>query len=356
MGGNWTMVCCLSDGGAFFAGVWALSCGSWFTRVTDHLRLWRHILSQLSILSKKSTDSAYRGQTSLQYLARSLIIQNIILGRTKFVLKIFLKPLQSSLLSFRFFSKRVYPLLFRRLKYFQLYYPKFVFLTILLLSTAVYAQDYSELVEDPYLDPTAANLLLQPTTRAVANQAYMFGISYGLNPIILLAPAVSIGMYWDPLVLGLEISDSESLGIWEKERRENLGEARLSGETQFIKWFYSENFYLIVARESRSIKLWNRTYNRISGRAMFDMFVKTKLASLGAGYLRFGNIGFFSIDIIRYNLVKNHSVEVVEYYETWSELSGNRDALDQNIQDRSNKWIKTINAPTGFVLTFGVFF
>ena len=54
--------------------------------------------------------------------------------------------------------------------------------------------------------------------------------------------------------------------------------------------------------------------------------------------------------------MKNHTVKIVEYYETWSEISGNRDELDQNIKDRSNKWIKTINAPTGFVLTFGVFF
>ena len=292
----------------------------------------------------------------MPYLARTLISRKIIRGRTNSELKIFLTPLIFSLLSFRAFSQRVYPLLFLVFKYFQLYYLKFFLLTFLLLSTAVHAQDYSELDEDPYLDPAAANLVLQPTTRAQAKQAYMFGISYGLNPIILLAPAVSIGMYWDPLVLGMEFSDSESLGIWEKERRENLGEARLSGETQFIKWFYSDNFYLLAARESRSIKLWSRTYNRTSGQALFDMFVETTVASLGAGYLRFGDIGFFAIDIVRYNLVKNHTVKIVEYYETWSELSGNRDALDQNIKDRSNKWIKTINAPTGFVLTFGVFF
>jgi len=31
LGGNWTVVCHLSDGGAFFAGVWTLSCRPWFT-------------------------------------------------------------------------------------------------------------------------------------------------------------------------------------------------------------------------------------------------------------------------------------------------------------------------------------
>ena len=292
----------------------------------------------------------------MPYLARPLISQKKIRCKTKFKLKIFLKHPPSSLLSICAFSKRVYHLFFIVLKYFQLYYLNIFLLTFLFFSTPVHAQDSSELDEDPYLDPAAANLVLQPITRAEVNQAYMFGISYGLNPIILLAPAVSIGMYWDPLVLGLEISDSESFGIWEKERRENLGEARLSGETQFIKWFYSDNFYLIAARESRSIKLWSRTFNRMSGQALFDMFVETTVASVGAGYLRFGDIGFFSIDIVRFNLVKNHTVKIIEHYETWSQFSGNRDALDQNIKDRSNKWIKTINAPTGFVLTFGIFF
>ena len=184
----------------------------------------------------------------------------------------------------------------------------------------------------------------------------MLGINYGLNPVIILAPAISLSMYWDPLVLGLEISDSDTIGIWEKERQENFGTSRFSGETQFIKWFYGNNFYLMAAREHRNIKLWSRTYNRVSGKAKFDMFVETTIASLGAGLLRFNDIGFLSIDIIRYNIIENQSVKIVEYWETWTERSGNRDKLDQNIKDRSDKWIKNINAPTGFVVTFGVYF
>ena len=74
----------------------------------------------------------------------------------------------------------------------------------------------------------------------------------------------------DPVVIGLEISDSEHLGIWEKERQENFGPSRMSGDTLFLKWFYGENFYLIAAREKRSVKLWTRTYNRTgAGRATF---------------------------------------------------------------------------------------
>ena len=291
----------------------------------------------------------------MPFLARPLIWQNSIRGKTESALRDFLKPRLSSQYSLSSLSQRVYPPRFIGCKYFRIYFLKLLLLLCLLLSTAAHAQ-YAEIDEDPYLDPAAANEVLQPTTRAKSKQAFMFGINYGLNPIIILAPAVSLGMFWDPLVLGLEISDSETMGIWEKERLESLGTSRLSGETQFIKWFYGDNFYLMAAREHRSIKLWSRTFDRISGKAKFDMFIETTIASLGAGLLRFNDIGFLSIDIIRYNLTKNQSVKIVEYWETWTERSGNRDALDQNLLDRSEKWIKTINAPTGFVVTFGVYF
>ncbi len=211
--------------------------------------------------------------------------------------------------------------------------------------------------EDPYIDPSVANKILQPTKRVEQQRVYMFGISYGLNPVILLAPALSLGMYWDPVVIGLEISDSEHFGIWEKERQENFGPSRMSGETQFVKWFYGENFYLIASREKRSVKLWTRTYNRTSlGRATFDMFFETTVISLGTGLLRFNKIGFLAIDILRLNFLHNESVEVVEHWETWSEISGNRERLDQNINERTEKWFNWMDSPTGFVVTIGVYF
>ncbi len=291
----------------------------------------------------------------MPFLARPLIWQNNIRGETESALINLLKPRLSSQYSFSSLSHRVYPLNFTGCKYLQFYFLQFLLMSCLLLSTAAHAQ-YPEIDEDPYLDPAAANETLQPTKRAQSKQAYMLGINYGLNPVIILAPAVSLGMYWDPLVLGLEISDSDTLGIWEKERQSNFGTSRFSGETQFIKWFYGDNFYLMAAREHRNIKLWSRTFNRISGKAKFDMFIETTVASLGAGLLRFNDIGFLSIDIIRYNLTKNQSIKIIEYWETWTELSGSRDKLDQNIKDRSDKWIKNINAPTGFVVTFGIYF
>ena len=227
----------------------------------------------------------------------------------------------------------------------------------LLFSTAVLGQDvtYSD-EDDPYIDADGASVVLQPAKRVETQLAYMFGISYGLNPIIILAPALSFSMYWDPIVIGMEISDSDNLGIWVKERKENFGTSRFRGDTQFLKWFFGENFFLLAAREHRTIDLWNRTYNRISGKALFDMHFDTTVSSLGAGLLRFNDIGFLAIDIIRYNIQEKQSVKVVEYWETWSIKSGTREGLDSNIQTRTDKWFDIINSPSGFIITFGIYF
>jgi len=250
-------------------------------------------------------------------------------------------------------------------RFFYLLFSQFqilqtVFFCFLVFSATVHGQDVtSSDTEDPYLDPDGASAVLQPTKRVEFQRAYMFGISYGLNPIIILAPALSFSMYWDPIVIGMEISDSDHLGIWEKERQENFGTSRFRGDTQLIKWFYGENFYLMAAREHRTIDLWNRTYNRISGKALFDMHFDTTVTSLGAGLLRFNDIGFLAIDIIRYNIQEKQSVKVVEYWETWSINplgSGTRESLDKNIQDRTDKWFDIINSPSGFIITFGIYF
>ena len=229
----------------------------------------------------------------------------------------------------------------------------------MLLKTEVIAQDSLDTGDDDnlYIDPDRTNDLFQSDKRVESPRTYMFGISYGLHPIIILAPALSAGMYWDPLVIGLEISDSEHFGIWEKERRENLGPSRFSGDTQFLKWFYGENFYLMAAREHRSAKIWSITYNREGeGKAMFDMFLNTTVVSLGTGLLRFNDIGFLAIDILRFSFLQYQSVEVIEHWETWSDLSRSRIKLDQNIRERTDKWLDWLDSPTGFIVTFGVHF
>ena len=229
----------------------------------------------------------------------------------------------------------------------------------MLLTSAVIAQDSFDTKNDayPYIVPDRKSDLFQLDKGDEAPRRYMFGIGYGLHPIIILAPALSAGMYWDPMVIGVEISDSGHLGIWEKERRENLGPSRLSGETHYLKWFYWENFYLMAAREHRSAKIWGITYNREGkGKAMFDMFLNTTVVSLGTGLLRFNDIGFLAIDILRLSFLQNQSIQIDEHVETWSDLSGSRIKLDQNIKERSEKWLNWLDSPTGFIVTFGVHF
>jgi len=229
----------------------------------------------------------------------------------------------------------------------------------MLLTSAVIAQDSfdTKYDDDPYIDPDITSDLVQLDKSVEARRRYMFGIGYGLHPIIILAPALSAGIYLDPIVIGVEISDSGPLGIWEKERRENLGPSRLSGDTQFLKWFYWENFYLMAAREHRSAKIWRITYNREGkGEAMFDMFLNTTVVSLGTGLLRFNDIGFLAIDILRLSFLQKQSAQINEHGETWSDLSGSRIKLDQNIKERSEKWLNWLDSPTGFIVTFGVHF
>ncbi len=224
------------------------------------------------------------------------------------------------------------------------------------MSKEAVSQEIDRLESDPYIDPYGVKELLNPVKRAESLQAFMLGIGYGLSPIIILAPALNFAMYWDPLIFGLEFSDSESLGIWSKERRENFGNSRFSGTSEFIKWFFGENFYFMIAREKRNVDLWNRTYNRTEGSAKFDMFLKARMNSLGVGYLRFNDYGFLGIDILRLNFLSSDSVKVVEKWETWSVLSGSRESLDKNIEERSKKWKNIINSPTGFIITVGLYY
>ena len=102
-------------------------------------------------------------------------------------------------------------------------------ITCTLLTTAVIAQDRFDTGEDDdqYVNPDITSDLYQQEKHDESTRTYMFGIGYGLHPIFILAPALSAGIYWDQIIFGVEMSDSDNLGIWEKERRENLGPSRL---------------------------------------------------------------------------------------------------------------------------------
>ena len=75
----------------------------------------------------------------------------------------------------------------------------------MLLTTTVIAQDSLDIGydDDSYIDPDRKNDLVQPDKRVESHQTYMFGIGYGLHPVIILAPALSAGMYLDQMVIGV---------------------------------------------------------------------------------------------------------------------------------------------------------
>ena len=294
----------------------------------------------------------------MPFLAWPLIRHKGILGSAQKKVVRSKKSLFFYLFSRDFIFQREHSFRFFHIQFIKFQIPVIGFLCCILASSAARGQDVGNSGDDdPFIDPDAVRETLHPAERTESSQAYMLGIGYGLNPIVLLAPVVSVGMYLDPVVIGLEISDSEHLGIWEKERRENFGTSRFSGETQFVKWFYGDNFYLTAAREHRTLKLWNRTYNRTGlGKAMFDMHFDTTLTSLGTGLLRFNDIGFLAIDIIRYSFLQKQSVEIVENWETWSSLSGSREPLDKNIRKRQENWFDVLDSPTGLFATFGFYF
>ena len=75
----------------------------------------------------------------------------------------------------------------------------------MLLTTTDIAQDSLDIGDDdaPYIDTDRTSDLIQPDKRFESTRKYMFGIGYGLHPIIILAPALSAGMYWAPIVIGV---------------------------------------------------------------------------------------------------------------------------------------------------------
>ena len=48
------------------------------------------------------------------------------------------------------------------------------------------SQEIDQLDEDPYLDPYAAEKILNPPKRFDSSRSFLLGMSYGLNPIIIV--------------------------------------------------------------------------------------------------------------------------------------------------------------------------
>jgi len=172
----------------------------------------------------KSLNTSHLRQILLPYLVYPLIRRKRAIGKTETIVinskKSYFNCPCSREITFQGVNIRC----FFHLRFFKILILLTSFLCFLLFSSVLFGQDFKAgEPEDPYIDPDGASKILQPTKRVEQQRVYMFGISYGLNPLIILAPALSAGIYWDPMVIGFEISDSEHLGIWEKSVEKTLG-------------------------------------------------------------------------------------------------------------------------------------
>jgi len=215
---------------------------------------------------------------------------------------------------------------------------------------------------DPYVDSQAANRVISSNVAAAAprkkitTQAAMLGLSYGLNPIIVFAPGISLAYYYSPVIVGVELSDSERFPAFTKERIDIFGRSQFIGNTGFVKVFIGESFYLMGAVENRTTNLWNRTYNRTwGGQAKYNVFIHSTVATLGIGALKFSDKVFLSFDFIRYGTVLSESSETEMIYETWSDI-GQKGTMDNEITGRRDRWYDTLDSPSAMMLTVGMYF
>ena len=123
---------------------------------------------------------------------------------------------------------------------------------------------------------------------------------YGLHSALVFSPALSLGYYNEPFALGVEISDTDKLEFWSKQKKEWLGPSRFGGSTVFGKLFFGQNMYLVSAYEKRFAHLTNRSYDRPpeGGEARFNLFAETTVASFDFRFMDCGRHGFMSIDIL----------------------------------------------------------
>ena len=117
--------------------------------------------------------------------------------------------------------------------------------------------------------------------------------------------------------------------------------------------------YLVSAYEKRFAHLTNRSYDRPQegGKASFNLFAESTVASFGFGFMDYGRIGFMSIDILRWSMMLSQSAQSEILWETWSSPEINRfETLQENIQEHREKWYDTLDSPSTLLITVGLFF
>lgn len=257
-----------------------------------------------------------------------------------------------------------------RLAPFKSFGRLYILIYFLTFLKPVYSQSQLPIDEDPYLDPDGIKAL-SSNQGFSENQGIIIGILYGLHPALVFSPALSLGYYNEPFAVGVEISDSDKLEFWSKQKKDWLGPSRFGGTNYFAKYFFGKNIYILGAYEKRFAQLYNRSYDRTQkpkeqddntfkkkvAKARFNIDAETTVGSVGIGYMNVGRLGFMSIDIIRYSFLINQRADVEVLWETWSSPEIDRyEDLQKNIQSRKEDWYDTLDSPSTLLITVGLFF
>ena len=105
-----------------------------------------------------------------------------------------------------------------RLAPFKSFGRLYILIYFLTFLQPVYSQSELPIDEDPYLDPDGIKAL-NSNQGFSENQGIIIGILYGLHPALVFSPALSLGYYNEPFAVGVEISDSDKLEFWSKQKK-----------------------------------------------------------------------------------------------------------------------------------------
>ncbi len=125
-----------------------------------------------------------------------------------------------------------------------------------------------------------------------------------------------LGAYYDPIVVGLELVDSDILSALDDLRKDGIGDVRITNTAVYAKVFIAESFYIAGTSEQRRLELYNRGYIKygqkvdVNGKyepaqAYYDMTIETSVYTIGVGFQKFSENMFTSFDFLRWTSLPN---------------------------------------------------
>ena len=251
---------------------------------------------------------------------------------------------------------------------------RLLLLFFLFLLVPMWAGAQEELVspmdDDPLLDPAAGGSFQVDGYRYDRNFALLFGLQYGISPLLLTSPGIVLGAYYDPILVGLELVDSDILSALDDLRKDGIGDVRISNTVAYAKVFIGQGFYVIGTSEQRRLDLYNRGYIKYGQRvvvngkyepaqAYYDMTIESSAYTVGIGVQKFSETLFTSFDFLRWTIPSEQSYSIKNKYNN-IEFNDNPDKFRANLEEEQNgrrdRWYSSMKLPAAMVFTVGFTF